>query len=363
MFSNSKNEIKYEFKDFWFRLIGTPLVGFLIPPIFFNKPIENTIDFWQKVLVSTLYTTIYWVICRYFFIKGNEKYHKVEDNTKRIRWILTLCFTFIFTFCNFIHFCIEPYLGIAEKQIPSSIQINAASFVSFIAIAGMYESMRYAQLWKNTLVEKERLEKENLASQLEGLRNQVNPHFLFNSLNTLIQIIPENPDTAIRFVRQLSKVYRYILEMKDSRTTALSNELEFLNAYIFLLKERFGDNLNVNTAANILEEGQCDTQIVPLALQIVLENAIKHNIISTEKPLKIEIYVESGTKLIVRNNLQRKNQVQEGTGTGLQNINNRYALVSGKQIDVIVTPQYFTVVMPLLKIETVKDSPLDAVPV
>jgi two-component system, LytTR family, sensor kinase len=363
MFSNSKNEIKYEFNDFWFRLLCTPLVGFLIPPVFFNRTIENTYDFWLKVSISTFYTAIYWIICRYFFIRGNEKFNRVEDNTKRIVWILTLCFTFIFTFCNISHLCIEPYLGVEIHNMPSTNQINAASFVSFIAIAGMYESMRYAQLWKNTLIEKEQLEKENLSSQLEGLRNQVNPHFLFNSLNTLIQIIPENPDTAIRFVRQLSKVYRYILEMKDSSTTSLSNELEFLNAYIFLLKERFGDNLKINTAVNILEEGQCDAQIVPLALQIVLENAIKHNIISTEKPLKIEIYVESGTKLIVRNNLQRKNQVQEGTGTGLQNINNRYALVSGKQIDVIVTPQYFTVVMPLLKIETVKDSSLDGVPV
>jgi two-component system, LytTR family, sensor kinase len=351
MLNNSQNDIKYEFNDFWFRLIGTPLVGFLIPPIFFNKPIENTYNFWQQVLVATIYTTIYWAICRYFFIKGNAKYHKIEDNTTRIIWILALCFTFIFTFCNVIHLCIEPYLGISEAQIPASIQINAASFVSFIAIAGMYESMRYSILWKNTLVEKEQLEKENLVSQLEGLRNQVNPHFLFNSLNTLIQIIPENPDTAIRFVRQLSKVYRYILEIKDCSVTSLSNELEFLNAYIFLLKERFGDNLNIQTAENILEEGQCDYQIVPLALQIVLENAIKHNIISTEKPLNIDIFIENGTKLIVKNNLQRKNQVQEGTGTGLQNINNRYQLVSGKQIDVIVTPQYFTVVLPLLKNE------------
>ena len=362
MFSNNSDAKKYEFNDFWFRLIGTPLVGFLIPPIFFNKNIENTYDFWQKVLVSTFYTTIYWAICRYFFIKGNHKFHKIEDNTKRITWILTLCFTFIFTFCNVVHMCIEPFLGISEMQMPSSLQINSASFVSFIAIAGMYESMRYARLWKSTLVEKERLEKENLASQLEGLRNQVNPHFLFNSLNTLIQIIPENPDTAVRFVRHLSKVYRYILEMKDSKTTALSNELEFLNAYIFLLKERFGENLKIKTAENILEDGQCDAQIVPLAMQIVLENAIKHNIISTEKPLNIEIFIENGTKLIVRNNLQRKNQVQEGTGTGLQNINNRYALVSGKQIDVIVTPQYFTVVMPLLKNEAVSEAEKNAIP-
>lgn len=339
---------KTHFNDFWFILIGTPIVGFFIPSVFFGTPMENTSYFWRKVLISTAYTGIYWIICSYFFRAGNQKYPDFKDNNKRMFWILFLCCSFIFVSCNILHICIEPYLGLDFHQMPSSVQINAASFVSFIAIAGMYESMHYWKLWRRTLIEKEQLEKENLVSQLEGLKNQVNPHFLFNSLNTLIQIIPENPDTAIRFVRQLSKVYRYILEIKDCKITSLNNEIEFLNAYIFLLKERFGDNLIIHLDSNIFNT---DYNIVPLSLQIVLENAIKHNIISTEKPLNIHIFIENGAKLIVRNNLQRKNQVQEGTGTGLQNIKNRYDLICGKNIDVITTPQYFTIVLPLLKSE------------
>jgi LytS/YehU family sensor histidine kinase len=229
---------------------------------------------------------------------------------------------------------------------PTNFQINAASFFCLLMIAAIYESMRYVMLWKKTSVEYEQLQRENIQSQLEGLKNQVNPHFLFNSLNTLVNIIPENPDTAVRFVQKLSKVYRYILEIRDTKMTPLSNELDFLNAYIFLLKERFGENIQVKI--DLSTEGVSDWHIVPLSLQILFENAIKHNIISAQKPLNIEVFIEN-ERLIVKNNLQRKNQVQEGTGVGLQNIKNRYRLVSRKEVDIIVTQQSFMVALPLLK--------------
>jgi two-component system, LytTR family, sensor kinase len=340
------------FNDVCFRLIGIPLVGFLIPPIFFQYTIGNTWFFWNTVCFSTFYTALYWQICRAIFIKVNARFPDLKDNKKRLTFILIPCFLIIISLCNFIHLFIEPYFCpfLIRESIPPLLQINAASFVSFIAISGMYESMRYSQLLRQTIVEKEQLAKANLQSQLEGLRSQVNPHFLFNSLNTLIHIIPENPENAVRFVQKMSKVYRYILEMRDSNTTPLSTELTFLKAYIFLLKERFGDNFQAEIDAHT--EGSLNLEIVPLSLQIVFENAIKHNVISAEKPLLIKVFIENNN-LIIRNNLQRKNQVQIGTGTGLENIKDRYALVSDKKMEVIVTPQYFTVVLPLLlKINT-----------
>jgi two-component system, LytTR family, sensor kinase len=335
------------FNDLCFRLIGTPLLGFLIPPIFFHYAIENTPLYWRSVGFATFYTILYWQICRAIFIKVNAQYPDLKDNKKRLLLILIPCFIIIIGLCNVIHLVIEPFcFTLFEREIvPPLLQINAASFVSFIAIAGMYESMRYSQLFRQTLVEKEQLAKANLQSQLEGLRSQVNPHFLFNSLNTLTHLIPENPENAVRFVQKMSKVYRYILEMRDSNTTPLSTEITFLKAYIFLLKERFGDNFQAKISENT--EGSLNLEIVPLSLQIVVENAIKHNVISAEKPLLIDVFIEQNN-LIVRNNLQRKNQVQIGTGTGLENIKDRYALVSDKKMEVIVTPQYFTVVLPLL---------------
>ena len=341
------NSIQYlGFDDKWFRIIGIPLTGLMIPPIFFHEVFNDSMTLFCSTFMCVFFTLVDWQFCCYIFIKGNQKFPHYSQNRQRLIWILSICGFFILSFGNIVHILIEPLIGFDKVQHrPTLFQVNAASLFSFIVIAGIYESMRNFSLWKKTSLEKEQLQRENIQSQLDGLKNQVNPHFLFNSLNTLIHIIPENPDTAVRFVQQLSKVYRYILEIKDDPTTPLSHELEFLKAYVFLLKERFGDNLNIKL---VNTEGYAESHMIPLALQIVLENAIKHNIISTEKPLLIEVGVENGNKLVVKNNLQRKNQVQIGTGTGLQNIKNRYQLVSQKQLDVIVTPQYFTVILPLL---------------
>ena len=120
-----------------------------------------------------------------------------------------------------------------------------ASLMLTFFIVAVYESIFFYSRLQKSIVEREKLERENIHSQLEGLKNQVNPHFLFNSLNTLTYIIPEDPDLAVRFVQQLSKVYRYILEIRDRKLICLSEELEFLDSYVFLLKERFGENFHV----------------------------------------------------------------------------------------------------------------------
>ncbi|MBL7814416.1 MAG: histidine kinase [Saprospiraceae bacterium] len=365
-----QKQLPYGFDDRWLMLFGIPIIGFLMPPIFFDTPVSFDTYYFRKSVVSMFYTMLYWGICRQVFIRATVKFPEYYQNSKRILWIGTLCIAIILTFCNVLHFCIEPYLGLALDRMPTTPQINAASLMTFGIIAGIYESVRNFNLWKKTSLEKEQLERENLQSQLAGLKSQVNPHFLFNSLNTLVHLIPENPDSAIKFVQKLSKVYRYILEMRDAPTTPLSTELEFLNAYVFLLKERFGDNLKVeiadaicldkvhqlaqplmDSAKSTCYSTVCEKHIVPLSLQILFENAIKHNIISAQRPLTISVSIENNERLIVKNNLQRKNQIQEGTGVGLQNIRNRYQLVSQKDVDIIVTQESFIVSLPLLKTE------------
>lgn len=157
-----------------------------------------------------------------------------------------------------------------------------------------------------------------------ALKTQVNPHFLFNNLNTLCSIIPENPEQAVDFVQQLSKVYRHILEVKDEKSIPLKEEMAVLEAYAFLLKTRFGDNLEINME---VDPTKMEDMIVPLSLQLLMENAIKHNIVSQDKPLKIIVKVIDGN-LVVTNNLQKKNQIIESTGIGLTNIRNRYKLIA-----------------------------------
>ncbi len=354
----------YGFDDRWLMLNGIPIIGFLLPPIFFDTPVSFDTFYLLKAIVSMAYTLVYWIVCRYVFIKATLKFPEYFQNKQRLIWIGSLCIGIILLLCNVLHICIEPYIGLPFERQPTLPQVNAASFMTLGIIGGIYESVRNYELWKKTSLEKEQLQRENLQSQLAGLKSQVNPHFLFNSLNTLVHLIPENPDSAVKFVQKLSKVYRYILEMRDTETTPLSTELEFLNAYVFLLKERFGDNLHVIidddvckdnidgvTPSHPVNTDVCEKHIIPLSLQILFENAIKHNVISAQRPLTISVSIENNEHLIIRNNLQRKNQVQEGTGVGLQNIRNRYQLVSQKEVDIIVTKESFIVSLPLLNIE------------
>jgi PAS domain S-box-containing protein len=168
------------------------------------------------------------------------------------------------------------------------------------------------------------LQKENLQSQFDVLKQQVNPHFLFNSLNVLTSLIKLEPDLAEKFSEQLSKVYRYVLENKDNELVDLNTELNFLDAYIFLLNIRFVGKLTVNLT--IPDENRND-KIIPLAMQLLIENAIKHNIMSKMNPLVLDIFIDSNNCLNIINNLQERPSQIVSTGVGLKNILNRYKLL------------------------------------
>lgn len=188
------------------------------------------------------------------------------------------------------------------------------------------------------------LQEENIISQFESLKAQVNPHFLFNSLNVLSSLIFIDQKKASKFVRQLSKVYRYVLEQKDMDTISLEKELPFIESYIFLLKTRFDQNLKVSL--KIPEEKQ-KLNVAPMVIQLLIENAIKHNIVSKTKPLTIEI-TEKEDRLSVVNNLQLKSSTEVSSKMGLNNIRKRYEYLSNKKIEIEETGEYFSVSIPLL---------------
>lgn len=228
----------------------------------------------------------------------------------------------------------------------TALDYNIASMTATIVIGAIYETVYTMYLLRHVIVEREKLKKENLRSQLETLKNQVNPHFLFNSLNTLASVIPEDPKLAVEFVQNLSKVYRYILEIRDRELITVREELECINAYRFLLDIRFGNSVSIEER---VEDKAQDLQIVPLSLQMLLENAIKHNIVSQKRPLKIEITSNGIGKLIITNNLQKKKEVNGSTKTGLENIKKRYRILSGKEVEVIVSREHFRVSLPLIQ--------------
>ncbi len=189
------------------------------------------------------------------------------------------------------------------------------------------------------------LQKENLQSQLEVLKQQVNPHFLFNSLNVLSSLIKVDEDLAESFTEQLAKVYRYVLENKEKEMVTLKTEMDFLNAYLFLLNIRFEGKVYVKVT---LKEENMVAMIVPLALQLLIENAIKHNGFSRKTPLNISISDGDEPFLTVTNNRRHRNTHSVSTGVGLENIRKRYAMLGDAEPEFIKTDTHFLAKIPLL---------------
>lgn len=181
-------------------------------------------------------------------------------------------------------------------------------------------------------------------AKYESLKSQLDPHFLFNSLNVLTSLIGENPEMAEKFTTKLSKVYRYVLEQKSKDIIPLTEELEFARTYMDLLKMRFEDAIQFHLPEKASDE---ELKIVPLSLQILLENAVKHNVISNENPLQIDIYEENGY-LVITNNLKQKISLPNSTKIGLKNIKERYSLITKKEVKISNVNNEFTVKIPLL---------------
>ncbi|SFZ92226.1 Histidine kinase [Flaviramulus basaltis] len=196
---------------------------------------------------------------------------------------------------------------------------------------------------QKALLEIEQLKQEKLEAQLDTLKQQISPHFLFNSLSTLKTIVAE--ETSKEYIIQLSNVYRYLLSYNELHLTTLEEELEFVNSYLYIQKERFEDALIISI---IIEDTFLEKQIPPLVLQLLIENSIKHNIVSLDDPLLIKVFIEGENTLVVSNNLQPKMTTETTTKKGLENIRNRYLILSGKNIEVIKSKDNFIVKVPLL---------------
>jgi sensor histidine kinase YesM len=235
-----------------------------------------------------------------------------------------------------------------QQKITSSFFIESGFFMlkiafTFIIVSSLISNaVMFFKNWKEAAVQQEKLKREQLALQYETLKSQVNPHFLFNNLNSLTSLISTNPEKAIDFVKQLSEVYRYVLDQKDHELVDLETELKFLGSYIFLQKIRFGNNLDVQI--NIDHK---NFKVIPLSLQMLVENAIKHNEISDKKPLTIKIYSNEDQYLTIENQLQKKNG-SEGNGSGIQNISDRYEFFTDKKVIISFNSDKFKVCIPLL---------------
>lgn len=217
-----------------------------------------------------------------------------------------------------------------------------ASVFTFVVLLIIHIIYLY-KWYQDNKIKEQKIIAGTASAQFESLKNQIDPHFLFNSLNVLSSLIEENPENAQRFTTSLSKIYRYVLEQKDKELVSVSEELAFAKTYMNLLKMRFENSITYDVPVDFDPEAK----VVPLSLQLLLENTIKHNIVSEQKPLHIKIYVENNY-LIVENNLQKKEVLQDRRGVGLQNIVNRYALISERKMLIEESENYFKVKIPIL---------------
>lgn len=314
---------------------------------------------WKLLIINTIYAFILWVVSEYALDAVGKKYPNLENTQQRVLIKLITFFAI-----NAVLSVISTYaclaLGIWNlKDHWLEYYSRTFGMVCFFGgiILAIYEALYLFRKWKAVTVESEQLKREHLQTQLDSLKNQVNPHFLFNSLNSLSSLIEEDETKAQLFVNELARVYRYLLQSNERELTDLKSELSFIKAYFFLLKTRFGDGICLDIQVS---EASKRAMIPPLTLQLLIENAVKHNVISTARPLYINIYdTASGAKqgeidqIVVSNNLQSKTITVALNRLGLANIDAKYRLLAGKKPIVEQTETTFSVKLPLLSAETV----------
>lgn len=349
-FFDKKKRIQYlGFDDFWFSVLGIILLS-TTTNYLFNAPEQRatiTLVFigWFAAFSNTI---CYWLGTRFILIELRKKYPDFKDDVIRI-FILLLCIIVITPVIDMImgHFLawIFRLFGYAASYT-FILKIIIPVFLIVVMMMAIYEAMYYYARLKKSIREEEQLKRVMVQAQLDTLRNQARPHFLFNSLNTLRDIIDqEDKEEAKVFVDKLSDVYRFILESGSSNLIPLEKEIQFVRSYVHIQLERFGTNLKIQWD---ISEDMLQYQIVPMSLQLLVENAIKHNVVSKAKPLNICIKT-SNTTLIVRNPIQGKSTKIPSTKIGLKNIKKRYALITKEPVTIATNDSYFTVALPLLK--------------
>lgn len=244
----------------------------------------------------------------------------------------------------FILACIQQYLLSHLNFGPVMLMFEVRGILVNIAFYMFLHLLHQSYQNQQVGIELERTKADNLGAQYELLKQQVNPHFLFNSLNTLKYMVESEDEHSVDFILKLSNFYRFTLESRKLDLIRLAEELEILNAYVFLLKARFEEGIDLSID---IDPAYDQSLIPPFTLQLLVENCIKHNIVSLDKPLKIKLYSEKDM-LVVENRLQLKTTREISTGLGLENINQRYTHLLNKAIEIQVSETLFSIKLPII---------------
>ncbi|MVM33854.1 hypothetical protein GO755_27710 [Spirosoma sp. HMF4905] len=297
-----------------------------------------------------LIRTASWESLRWVIIQSRKWFPHLSQIRRRVSLMLPVCWVLIVLIdcTDMLLVNVSGY----HAPYPEFAFTNAlpTGVLFTVFIAGVQEAVYYFIRLLKSEKEAETLKKENLQTQLDSLKQQVNPHFLFNSLNTLSYLIGDDTERAEDFLNELCKVYRYLLRANEHELIDLSTELQFIRSYFHLLKTRYGDNLHLQ----IDIESVYESYLLPsLTLQLLVENAVKHNVIDKFQPLTVSIHTQPDGTLTVRNNLQKKPQSLVSTQIGLRNITTKFRLLGQGDIRIDETDDQFAVIIPLIQADNV----------
>jgi hypothetical protein len=308
---------------------------------------ESTKDFFVNFVFYELYAFVLGYSNMYYFGYLESREWKKTDRFKRL-------------FIGIVGSVIITLLGLFLLRMGTSLYYYGNSFKSFLAnenfkayqfglwitltIVIIFHFIYFYNRYQQNKIKEQKVIAGTASAKFDALKNQLDPHFLFNSLNVLTSLIEENPENAQRFTTALSKVYRYVLEQKNKDLVTVDEELDFARTYMMLLKMRFEDSIVFEIPD---QASNPEAKVVPLSLQLLLENAVKHNTVTSKKPLHIKIYEDQGD-LVVENNFQPKQIVKKGSGVGLSNIMQRYQLLTNKKVNINQQAARFAVAIPML---------------
>jgi sensor histidine kinase YesM len=331
-----KNFFTTQLRDFAIFVIASAGQSYLLCPHC------NVVSDYSRVFFFSLTIwTLLW--------KGNEILSRfvsvriswIEFPTKRflIGIIVTIAYTVLAVLAAIKVF--ETWFGFNFGKSFIYTIYSAVAVTVFISF--FIHAKHFLMHLRQATLEKTKFEKESITARYEALKNQVNPHFLFNSLNALTNLVYEDQDKAVKFIKQLSEVYRYVLDSREKEVVPITEELEFLKSYLFLQQIRFGDKLKIQISIS-----RGDFFVTPLALQMLVENAIKHNVVSEDDPLSIVIS-DDDQFISVENNVQKKKTMAEpSSGVGLENIQKRYAMLTNMPVGITDSGSAFKVSLPML---------------
>lgn len=318
---------------------------------FLNLILGNTIRFDLSLVISfgitLLYTVLLYMANMILFNFLDSYFEKDRFSLKRIiigffgAFLVSLAVIFIMHIFEEVLVNKKSFQDFLIDEKPSNYLFSI--IITFFITLSLYTFYFY-KLYNENKVKEQKIIAGTASAKFESLKNQIDPHFLFNSLNVLSSLIEENPENAQRFTTSLSKIYRYVLEQKDKDLVSVEEELAFAKTYMNLLKMRFENSLFYELPTTKLDP---EAKVVPLSLQLLLENTVKHNVVSEKRPLHIRIFIENGY-LVVENDFQKKEVLQDRKGVGLQNIINRYGIITDRKVLIGQNDKTFTVKIPIL---------------